>query len=233
MAIEKIVIAHLYPNELNLYGDVGNVMCLYNRLVWRGYKAEIVPVGIGERLGNFDILFIGGGQDREMKIISHDLRHKAEMLCYCVEQGRVILAICGGYQLLGQYYKSADQSEISLTGALPFYTLSAPKRMIGNAVTDTPYGRLVGFENHCGKTYLDKALTPLGRVVSGFGNNGKDLTEGVEYKNTFGTYLHGPLLPKNPRFADEILSRALKHELKSLDDFYENQCHNSLIKRFT
>lgn len=233
MEIKKVKIAHLYPNELNLYGDAGNVSCLYNRLIWRGYKVEIAGIGIGDKITDFDIMFIGGGQDREMNIISRDLKRKAEMIAYSIESGKTVLAICGGFQILGQYYRAADGNELSLTGALPFYTIATSQRMIGNIVTQTKYGRLVGFENHSGKTYLSDGLSPLGTVVTGFGNNAKDKTEGVEYKNTFATYLHGPLLPKNPAFADEILSRALNEKLDCLDDYYENQCHRLLIERFT
>lgn len=233
MEIKKVKIAHLYPNELNLYGDAGNVSCLYNRLIWRGYKVEIAGIGIGDKITDFDIMFIGGGQDREMNIISRDLKRKAEMIAYSIESGKTVLAICGGFQILGQYYRAADGNELSLTGALPFYTIATSHRMIGNIVTQTKYGRLVGFENHSGKTYLSDGLLPLGTVVAGFGNNAKDKTEGVEYKNTFATYLHGPLLPKNPAFADEILSRALNEKLDCLDDYYENQCHRLLIERFT
>lgn len=233
MEIKKVKIAHLYPNELNLYGDAGNVSCLYNRLIWRGYKVEIAGIGIGDKITDFDIMFIGGGQDREMNIISRDLKRKAEMIAYSIESGKTVLAICGGFQILGQYYRAADGNELSLTGTLPFYTIATSQRMIGNIVTQTKYGRLVGFENHSGKTYLSNGLSPLGTVVTGFGNNAKDKTEGVEYKNTFATYLHGPLLPKNPAFADEILSRALNEKLDCLDDYYENQCHRLLIERFT
>lgn len=233
MEIKKVKIAHLYPNELNLYGDAGNVSCLFNRLIWRGYKVEIAGIGIGDKITDFDIMFIGGGQDREMNIISRDLKRKAEMIAYSIESGKTVLAICGGFQILGQYYRAADGNELSLTGALPFYTIATSQRMIGNIVTQTKYGRLVGFENHSGKTYLSDGLSPLGTVVTGFGNNAKDKTEGVEYKNTFATYLHGPLLPKNPAFADEILSRALNEKLDCLDDYYENQCHRLLIERFT
>lgn len=233
MEIKKVKIAHLYPDELNLYGDAGNVSCLYNRLIWRGYKVEIAGIGIGDKITDFDIMFIGGGQDREMNIISRDLKRKAEMIAYSVESGKTVLAICGGFQILGQYYRAADGNELNLTGALPFYTIGSSQRMIGNIVTQTKYGRLVGFENHSGKTYLSDGLSPLGTVVTGFGNNAKDKTEGVEYKNTFATYLHGPLLPKNPAFADEILSRALNEKLDCLDDYYENQCHRLLIERFT
>lgn len=233
MAVKRVSIVHLYPNELNLYGDDGNILCLYNRLVWRGYSVEVHRVEIGDKIPNFDILFIGGGQDREMQIISSDLKRKSDMLCYCVNDNKVILAICGGYQILGEYYKTADGKSISLTSALPFYTVAGEKRLIGNIVFKTDFGTVVGFENHSGKTYLSNTLNPLGSVLSGFGNNGKDKGEGVLYRNTFGTYAHGPVLPKNPLLADEIIKRALSiDELAPLDDEIEFKCNEQLIKRF-
>lgn len=231
--MKKIKITHLYPNELNLYGDSGNVLCLYNRLVWRGCHVEVNSVGIGDKLNDFDILFIGGGQDKEMQIIRKDLRKKAEMLHYSIHCGKTVLAICGGYQILGDYYRTFDGNEMKLTGALPFYTIADKDRMIGNFVFETKFGKVVGFENHSGKTYLSKALTPLGQIVTGFGNNGEDRGEGLHFKNTFCTYAHGPVLPKNPVFADEIIKSALGEiDLMSIDDSLENLCHNQLISRF-
>lgn len=233
MAVEKVKIAHLYPKELNLYGDSGNVLCLYNRLIRRGYKTEVTHINIGDKINDFDILFIGGGQDKEMKIIAKDLKRKSDMLSYCIEQGKTILAICGGYQLLGDYYTSIDGEQIKLSSALPFYTVAGEKRMIGNFVYQTAFGKVVGFENHAGKTYLKGNLSPLGKIITGFGNNGEDATEGLLYKNTFGTYAHGPVLPKNPAFADELIKRALQTEdLMTLDDAIEIQCHNQLVSRF-
>lgn len=233
MEVRKIKIAHLYPNELNLYGDGGNVLCLYNRLIWRGFDVSVEHINMGDKINDFDILFIGGGQDREMNIIAPDLKRKSEMLSYCVRCGKVILAICGGYQLLGEYYKTYDKKELKLSGALPFYTVGGKERLIGNVVYETPFGKVVGFENHSGKTYLSNKLSPLGKVISGYGNNGKDKSEGLLYKNTFATYAHGPVLPKNPAFADEIIKRAIgEKELQPLDDTAENICHNQLISRF-
>ena len=135
---------------------------------------------------------------------------------------------------MGEYYKTASAQVIELSGALPFFTEGAKQRLIGNVVFESPFGKIVGFENHSGKTYIANELCPLGRVISGFGNNGEDGTEGVLYKNTFGTYAHGPVLPKNPIFADEIIKRALQvNELPNIDDELENLCHNSLVSRFT
>ena len=231
--MKRIKIAHLYPNELNLYGDIGNVLCLYYRLIKRGCTAEIENIEIGDRIGDFDILVIGGGQDREMNIISSDLKRKADMLSYCVNCGKTVFAVCAGFQLLGKYYINQQGKELKLSGALDFYTVAGEKRMIGNMVFDSPFGKIAGFENHSGKTYLPDNLKPLGRVISGYGNNGEDGCEGLIYKNTFATYAHGAVLPKNPLLADEIIKRALGCEtLMKLDDELENLCHNQLVKRF-
>lgn len=233
MINKTVKIAHLYPNELNLYGDGGNVLCLYNRLLWRGFNPEIINVEIGDKLRDFDILFIGGAQDREMEIIKADLKRKSTALSYYIKLGKSVLAICGGYQLLGEYYQTKDGEKIQLSGALPFYTIGYDKRMIGNIVFDTPFGKVVGFENHSGKTYLSNSLSPLGNVISGFGNNGEDKTEGLHFKNIICTYAHGPVLPKNPALADAIISSAINEDLTPLDDKIENSCHSYLISRFT
>lgn len=229
----KVRIVHLYAEELNLYGDSGNVLCLKKRLADRGFSAEIRAVGIGERLEDFDILFIGGGQDREMSIIAGDIRKKSQALKYYIENGSVALAICGGYQILGEYYKGIDGEVMRLADVLPFFTVGNRSRMIGNIVTDTPFGKIVGFENHAGRTYLSSELNPLGHVITGSGNNGEDGGEGLLYKNTFCTYAHGPVLPKNPALADEIIKRALHTDaLTPLDDTVEIQCHDHLVSRF-
>ena len=231
MGVKKIKIVHLYPKELSLYGDSGNILCIVKRLEERGYKTDVKNIGIGDTISDFDLMFIGGGQDKEMKIISCDLRKKGDMLRYAVNSGKTLLAICGGFQLLGEYYKTTDGDILRLSSALPFYTLGGEKRMIGNIVFKTPFGTAAGFENHSGKTYLN-GLEPLGKVISGFGNNGEDETEGLLFKNTFCTYAHGPVLPKNPRLADEILKRATGDELSPIDDELENRCNLQLIHRF-
>ena len=229
-----IKIVHLYPDELNLYGDSGNIACIVKRLYARGYNAEVVNVGVGENIPSFDLLFIGGGQDREMMAINKDIKRKADALSYYIHKGNTILAICGGYQLLGEYYKMSNGSVMELTGAIPFFTEGSKHRMIGNTVFSTPFGNAVGFENHSGKTYLSKDIAPLGRIIKGFGNNGEDKTEGVLFKNTFGTYAHGPVLPKNPSLADEIIKRMLGVDsLINIDDELENNCHRQLILRYT
>lgn len=192
-----------------------------------GYDTKIINVGIDEEIPDFDIMLIGGGQDREMRIIASDARRKSSLLNYYIEKGKTILAICGGYQLLGDYYKT-DDDVIKLTGALPFYTVSNDFRMIGNTVYDTEFGTVVGFENHSGRTFLCKDLQSLGSVLLGYGNNGIDNSEGILYKNTFCTYSHGPVLPKNPKLADEIIRRAVG-DVMQLDDEIEQKCHNELL----
>ncbi len=230
--MKRIRIAHLYPQQLNLYGDTGNVRCLLYRLQQRGFLCEVADIGVGDRLRDFDLLFIGGGQDREMQLIARDIKRKADALSYAVHCGKTVLAICGGYQLLGAYYRFADGTELPLSGALPFFTVGGRERMIGNLVYRTPFGDVVGFENHSGKTYLQGDLRPLGSVRCGFGNNGEDGGEGLLYQNTFGTYAHGCVLPKNPALADEILRRAAGCDLAPLDDAAETRCHNLLLERF-
>lgn len=230
----KFTILHLYPNEMNLYGDSGNVMCLYKRLNWRGYNCKVVEKGIGDKINtDFDMLFIGGGQDREMKLLQKDVLRKADTLCYAVESEKVVLAICGGYQIFGSYYKTHDGEQIDLLNGVDFYTIGSKKRMIGNFVFDTHFGKVVGFENHSGKTYLGENVSSLGNIITGYGNNGKDGLEGVLYKNFYGTYAHGPVLPKNPNFADEIIKKITGvNELAPLDDSLEIHCQQHLIKRF-
>ena len=232
--MKTVRIVHLYPNELNLYGDMGNIICLYYRLTKRGFNARIDKVNMGDRLNDFDILVIGGGQDREMKIIANDLKRKSDMLSYGIECNKAVFAVCAGFQLLGKSYISQNGEELKLSGALDFYTRASNKRMIGNVVFNSPFGKIAGFENHSGKTYLSSHLSPLGKVISGYGNNGEDGGEGVIYKNTFATYAHGAVLPKNPALADEIIKRALnRRELPALCDEEENRCHEQLINRFS
>lgn len=227
-----VKVVHLYPKELNLYGDNGNVLCLYKRLRRRGFSVNVTEVGIGEAIPEFDILFIGGGQDKEMKLVANDIKRKSEMLSYCVNMGKTVFAICGGYQLLGEYYQTLDGDRLILSSALDFYTIGKNKRHIGNVVFDTNIGKIVGFENHSGVTYLSDKLKPFGKMLQGFGNDGKG-GEGVIYKNTIGIYAHGPVLPKNPLLADDLIKRALGvDELNPLDDNLENDCHNNLISRY-
>lgn len=240
--MQKLNIVHLYPDLLNLYGDKGNIEALRKRLIWRGISAEVKKCTVANDVIDFentDIIFVGGGQDREQEIVCSRLLKKKKELCDFVENGGTLIAVCGGYQLLGKYYKTPEKT-IEGIGILDICT-NAPKgksRLIGNVVLKNPeVGYIVGFENHGGRTEIN-SHKPLGEVVFGFGNNGESGFEGVAYKNLIGTYLHGPLLPKNPKLCDLILSRALKHkypdfkELSPLDDTLENQANEYIVSTF-
>ncbi len=226
----ELNIYHLYPDVLNLYGDRGNVLCMQRRLEWRGMQANIVNVPIGTKLDakNCDLIFIGGGQDFEQEVLLEDLhRGKDEEIRRAVADGTVVLAICGGYQMLGKYYQTYTGERLDYIGAVDFYTVGEKERLIGNYAFDTEFGRVIGFENHSGRTYLGKGVAPLGKMVSGYGNNGRDGTEGVHYKNTFCTYSHGPVLPKNPALADKLIETAMRRRdpsfaLTPLDDSAED-----------
>ncbi|HHY65234.1 MAG TPA: glutamine amidotransferase, partial [Clostridiaceae bacterium] len=215
----EINICHLYPDLLNLYGDRGNIICLSKRCEWRGIEVNVKGISIGDdfRWEDYDIIFIGGGQDYEQTILQDDLMNgKRQGIIEAVEAGKVFLAICGGYQILGKYYRTHDGKDIECIGALNLWTHGGDTRLIGNLVFEVDFlktkdnnGYIVGFENHGGKTYLGEGVKPLGKVIKGFGNNGGDGFEGAVYKNTFCTYSHGSLLPKNPALADHLIMLAL------------------------
>lgn len=242
----ELKICHMYPDLLNLYGDRGNIMCLNRRCAWRGIDVEVTDVPIGEKasLTDFDLVFIGGGQDFEQEVLLHDLHGtgKAANIISAIEDGVTFLTICGGYQMLGTYYETHDGKKCDFIGALELYTVGGRERMIGNYMFrcggESGGSTVVGFENHSGRTWLGSGLKPLGEVLVGFGNNGEDGTEGVRYKNVFGTYSHGPLLPKNPELCDLILRTALEHRygsavLAPLDDTAELLAHDEMVKRLT
>ena len=241
----KLNICHLYPDVLNLYGDGGNIICMQQRLAWRGIESELTRCRIGDSLDlkNCDLLFIGGGQDFEQEVLLPDLRRgKDREIRAAVEDGLTVLAICGGYQMLGQYYETYDGVRCDFTGVLDLYTKGSSQRMIGNTVfrcTDACGGStVVGFENHSGKTWLGSGMEPLARVLVGYGNNGEDKTEGVRYRNVFGSYSHGPMLPKNPEFCDLLLSAALARRygsasLEPLRDDAEKAAHDAMLSRLT
>lgn len=226
----KLVIGYLYPDLMNIYGDTGNIIALKKRAEWRGIKVEIKNISLKEKVkrGECDIYFFGGGQDQQQSLVASDLESsgKGKIIKQEVERGIPLLAICGGYQLLGEYYKPHNSPKLRGVGLFPAYTVAGDKRMIGNIVIETMFGKLVGFENHSGQTYLKKNAMPLGMVLSGFGNNGEDKTEGCVYKNAIGCYMHGSLLPKNPALADWLLQKALNMKFKPLDDILELKAHN-------
>ena len=240
----ELKICHLYPDVLNLYGDTGNILCMRRRLSWRGIDSSVNRVRVGETLdlSDCDLLLIGGGQDFEQEVLLPDLRSgKAECLRSAIDDGICVLAICGGYQMLGQYYETWQGVRCDFVGALDLYTVGSQQRMIGNTVyryrkPDGSEGTLVGFENHSGKTWLGEGVEPLAKVVVGYGNNGEDGTEGVHVRNVFGSYSHGPLLPKNPAFCDMLLQTALERrygraELSPLDDSAEQAAHDAMLQR--
>ena len=239
----ELKICHMYPDVLNLYGDRGNIRCITRRLQWRGIGAEVtwLPIGSSAPLSRFDLVFIGGGQDFEQQVLLEDLhRGKDREIRAAIEDGVPFLTICGGYQMLGSYYETYDGKRCDFIGALDLYTVGSKTRMIGNykfqCGPESGGSLVVGFENHSGKTRLGSAVKPLGKVLAGFGNNGEDGTEGVRWRNVFGTYSHGPLLPKNAALCDEILRTALerkygKVELEPLDDSAEFNAHAEMAGR--
>lgn len=237
----KIKILHMYPDLLNLYGDKGNIECLRKRLVWRGIDAEVVSYtseDSGFDLSDVDIVFIGGGSDREQKIVCNKLlEHKNALKAY-VEDNGALVAVCGGYQLLGKYYKLEDET-IEGLNILDIYTKQGKNRLIGNIVLEADFidRKIVGFENHGGRTHIGNHK-PLGKVLYGYGNEESSGEEGVVYKNVVATYLHGPLFPKNPKLCDYILTNAIKRRypdfdgLAPLDDELENTANEYISERF-
>lgn len=238
----KLTIGYLYGDLMNIYGDTGNIIALKKRAEWKDIKVVVKNFSIGKKLkkGDADIFFFGGGQDQAQELVARDLAvsGKGKIIKSEVEREIPLLSICGGYQLLGDYYKPHNGPSLPGVGLLPIYTIASHDRMIGNIIVESMFGKLVGFENHSGKTYLKKGAIPLSLVIKGFGNNGKDQAEGCMYKNAIGCYMHGSLLPKNPKLADWLLKKALevkyskKVELKTLDDTLELQAHNTAIKKF-
>jgi CobQ-like glutamine amidotransferase family enzyme len=229
-ARRPITLVHLYPREMNIYGDTGNVLVLRRRLQWRGLPVEVVPVSVGDPLPtDADILLGGGGQDAAQGEIGADFAARAVELRAMADDGVVILAICGTYQMLGHEFITHDGRRIEGTGVLDVTTHGQAERLIGNNAVRTEHsGLLVGYENHSGLTELGPGVRPLGTTETGRGNNGRDRTEGAVRDNVIGTYLHGPVLAKSPRFADELLRRALERrgastDLEPLDDSLPEQ----------
>lgn len=233
-------IAHLYPKLLNIYGDWGNVLTIKSRCEWRNIDVKIDSIGIGDTIDikKYDIYFLGGGQDQQQIAVSKELQKHKSSLQDAADEHAVFLAICGGYQLLGHFYQPHNAERLNGIGLLDAYTVAGDKRFIGNVTAKCGYtipDTLVGFENHSGLTYLQGETEPMATVTIGYGNNGKDKTEGARYKNVFGTYLHGSFLPKNPQFADYLIKLAMKKRYKEeiplspLNDELEIHAHNSLV----
>jgi hypothetical protein len=243
----SLTIGWLYPELMNIYGDRGNVTVLEKRCEWREIQTKVLRLDVGfskDELEKCDIILMGGAQDKQQEAVAKDLFAKSEVLRKAIEKGIPGIYVCGAYQMLGNYYKEANANKIKGLGIFDLYTENPGqnnKRLIGNMVaySEKLNYTLVGFENHGGRTYLGKTIEPFGRITKGFGNNGVDKTEGVFYKNSIGTYLHGPLLPKNPLLADYLIKQALKIKynanvpLKTLEDGLENQARTAIAKRLS
>jgi CobQ-like glutamine amidotransferase family enzyme len=214
----NIVVGHLYPGYLNIYADRGNMAVLDRRAALRGHELDVRSVGIGDPLDPdaYDLVYIGGGQDREQALVAPDLVEKSEAVHAAHASGAALLAVCGGYQLLGRGYRGRDGSVMPGAGLFPHETVAGSARMIGDVLLECELEpgekhQLAGFENHVGRTILDHGAPPLGRVLFGFGNDGESGFEGCRIGRAIGTYLHGPLLPRNPWLADWLLIQALAH----------------------
>jgi CobQ-like glutamine amidotransferase family enzyme len=241
----KVRIGHLYPEYLNIYADRGNIAVFERRAAWRGIELAVAALGVGDPVepGAYDLYYVGGGQDREQALIAPDLAEKGKALDEAVAGGAALLAVCGGYQLLGAFYRDHSGTEQPGAGVLPLYTIAGETRMIGDCLIESELEpsvqrTLAGFENHAGRTYLEEGAEPLGRVIAGFGNDGESGYEGCRVGRAVGTYLHGPLLPRNPWLADWLLAQALAHstggdppDLDPLADELEEQAHAVSSKR--
>ena len=245
----KLTIHHLYAEMMNLYGDRGNVIALKKRAEWRGIPVEVLDVGLGEQIrptSSADLILFGGGQDREQALLTEDLSgKKGANLKAIAEDGGVVLAVCGGYQMMGHYYETPDGERLPGVGIFDLHTRPRKPdqaRLIGNILArvrmpeDGAAREIVGFENHGGRTELGASAEPLAEVISGYGNNGHDGTEGARRLNAYGTYLHGSLLPKNPWLTDQLLQSALRRvdesvELEPLDDEEEKAAFDSIASR--
>lgn len=245
MSDQMLRICHLYPDLLNLYGDRGNLLTLKRRCEWRGIRCGIFSISLGQpfNAADYDLVFLGGGQDYEQNLLHQDLlEQKGDAIRAAVEDGLVFLCICGGFQLMGRYYEEQDGHRIECLGALDLWTVGRPCRLIGDTIYQSDFllrqnldPILVGFENHSGRTFLGPQTQPLARVMKGGGNNGEDHTEGAIYKNVYCTYSHGSFLPKNPDMADYLIKTALIRRYGQLDDWpelerhYENNARNYLM----
>ncbi|HEY8407293.1 MAG TPA: hypothetical protein VIK66_04895 [Gaiellaceae bacterium] len=235
-----IRVGHLYPDYLNIYADRGNIAVFARRASWRGHELEVDAIGMDDAIvpGSHDLYYVGGGQDREQFLVAENLAAKAAPLLEAVEGGAALLAVCGGYQLLGRGYRGFHGEDMPGVGLFALETVAGDTRMIGDVLLETDLGPIAGFENHAGRTRLDPDAQPLGRVVAGFGNDGESGFEGCRVRRAIGTYLHGPLLPRNPHLADWLLAEALAHrsggeppELAPLRDELESQARRVSAER--
>ena len=232
-------VCHLYPEHLNIYADRGNIAVLRARCEWRGVGFAVDGCGPGDPLPEADLYYVGGGQDRDQLLVEDDLVGRADGLRAAIDDGAWMVAVCGGYQMLGHYYRGHQGDEIRGTGLVDLVTEAGPTRMIGNISIDCELRpgepmTVVGFENHAGRTRLGEGVRPLGRVLHGHGNNGRDGGEGVHTGRIIGTYIHGPLLPKNPALADHLIGAALERRhgtvaLEPLDDRLEGMAHDVAV----
>jgi lipid II isoglutaminyl synthase (glutamine-hydrolysing) len=237
--IRSLRLGHLYPSLMNIYGDRGNIVCLQRRCHGRGIELAVTPLEVGDRLqpDAFDILFMGGAQDHEQRLVADDLVATKGALAEAVQDGAVFLGVCGGYQLSGRFYRGVEGEEMRGAGVFDLFTLhpgARARRLIGNLSARWEGGSLAGFENHGGRTYLGAGAEPLAKVIHGFGNDGRSGFEGARFRNAFGCYLHGPVLPKNPAFADKLISLAMQRRygdgsLPSLDDSLEQRAHAAAL----
>jgi CobQ-like glutamine amidotransferase family enzyme len=235
-------IGHLYPTLMSVAADRGNLFSIEKRCKWRGIATEIAPIYVKQTpdFTLYDLILFHGGADREMGIAAQDIQHKAASMREAAESNTVFLAVCAGYQLLGHSYKPFRGPELKGVGLLDLYTEGGSARFMTHMAMECAFEQtgkqiLVGYENHSGRTYLGSKVQPLGKVIAGWGNNGEDGSEGAIYRRVFGTYLHGPLLPKNPWFTDLLIQLALerrygKVELAPLDDSTETAAHDAALK---
>jgi CobQ-like glutamine amidotransferase family enzyme len=238
--VTTIRVGHLYPDYLNIYADRGNIAVFARRAAWRGHELEVDAIGMDDAIvpGAHDLYYVGGGQDREQFLVAENLAAKASPLIEAVQAGAALLAVCGGYQLLGRGYRGFHGEDMPGVALFPIETVAGDTRMIGDVLLETDLGAVAGFENHAGRTRLDPDAEPLGRVVAGFGNDGESGFEGCRVQRAIGTYLHGPLLPRNPQLADWLLAQALAHrsggappELAPLRDELEAQARRVSAER--
>ncbi|CAN5368144.1 glutamine amidotransferase [soil metagenome] len=238
MIKKSITILQLYPKDMNIYGDNGNVLVLKRRLEWYGYQANVIAYNVGDVFPNdVDIVVGGGGQDSGQKKIQADLMSIAPRLQQLADTGLPMLVICGLYQLFGKFFKTSTGEVINGIGILDVQTIGKSERLIGNTIVDsTDFGLLYGYENHSGQTFLDKNVEPLGTIRLGAGNNLQDDNEGARYKNVIGSYLHGSILPKNPKLADFLISTAVikkygEFEGDPIDDSFALLARKTAAKR--